>query len=121
MLLQDTTISPEAIRQIDARLTTYYGRSLSLELARRRAVRWNAAQLYTWYRFLMPRAMRPPYATSAAIDIVQNRLRFGLSTDSSADALAVYLRSLAVPCGLVEIAIEPPAVAGMGFIPRPKR
>ena len=121
VMLQDTTITLESIRALEQRLSAFYRRPIMLTLARRRVARWNSAQLYDWYRFLMPRAMRPPYATSAAIDIIQNRLRFGISTDSSADALAAYLRSLAVPCGLVEIAIEPPAVAGMGFIPRPKR
>lgn len=109
VLLQDTTITAASIRALDQRLSAFYRRPITLALARRRVARWNYAQLYDWYRYLMPRVMRG-HASSAAIDIVQNRLRFGANTDAAADALASYLRQIALPCGLVEIALEPPIV-----------
>jgi hypothetical protein len=74
-----------------------------------RAVRWDFAQLYDWYRHLGGLVWSEGGVTMSDIDEAANRLAYGAANEAARERLAQRLASLSLPCDLVVVRIVPPA------------
>lgn len=71
--------------------------------------RWDFAQLYHWYRYLLPR-IRGEGLTTGDIQETRNRLEFGVIDEAARARVEQALARLGVPCFLVAIEIRRRAV-----------
>lgn len=71
-------------------------------------VRWSHAQLYDWYRYLMPEGLSGESIASAAIG--ENRIRIGVPNAAAEASVRSRLTALQIPCDLVILAREPYAL-----------
>ena len=107
--LQDTTLAPDALEALKARLRAYYGPMLSLANVRLQPSRWSFAQLEEWWRYLTPRLFFRSAVHMADVDERRNRVAVEVATDSALHSTRAILDTLGVPCGLIEIRVGPMA------------
>ena len=69
--------------------------------------RWDFVQLYEWYRYLSPR-IHSLGVWEYGIDVLNNRIRLSVSSESARQQLEKRLVALGVPCLLVAIEVGPP-------------
>jgi hypothetical protein len=74
-----------------------------------RAVRWDFAQLYDWYRYLNDRVWQERGVTMSDIDEAANRLVYGAADEAALERITQRLAALPLPCDLVLVRIVPPA------------
>jgi hypothetical protein len=74
-----------------------------------RAVRWDFAQLYDWYRHLNTGLWQEPGVTMSDIDEAENRIVYGVADEAVRDRVVRRLASMSLPCDLVLVRIVPPA------------
>ena len=74
-----------------------------------RAVRWDFAQLYDWYRYLNGQVWLEPGVTMSDIDESENRIVYGAADEAVRGRIAQRLAALPLPCDLVVVRIVPPA------------
>lgn len=102
--LVDPSKAAEAKEAIGGRLPGY-----QVAGAEPRAARWDFAQLYDWWRYLLAQNIWGDL-TLADIDEVENRLYFGMLDGAARDRLTRDLVALGAPCDLVLVGITPPFV-----------
>jgi hypothetical protein len=71
--------------------------------------RWDFAQLYDWYRYLLPH-IRVEGLSTGDIQESRNRLEFGVIDEAARARLERTLAGLGVPCFLIAIGIRRPVV-----------
>ena len=79
-----------------------------------RQARWDFAQLHDWFAYLNTQATvwdRANKVTIADTDEVANRIVIGAADAAARDRLAATLTSLGLPCDLVVVKIQAPAVS----------
>ena len=74
-----------------------------------RAVRWDFAQLYDWYRYLNNDVWQERGVTMSDIDESANRIVYGAADEAAQARIAQRLAAHTLPCDLVLVRIVPPA------------
>lgn len=74
-----------------------------------RAVRWDFAQLYDWYRHLNAVVWQEPGVTMSDIDESANRIVYGAADEAARGRIAQRVTSRSLACDLVLVRIVPPA------------
>ena len=87
--------------------------SFDINGAEVRTVRWDFAQLVDWFNYLGART--PVYQTKGITSSDKqeslNRIRYGVIDESARERLLQVLASLDLPCDLIVVEIELPAIA----------
>lgn len=105
ILLTDPSRRAEAIAVLSRRGID--GRAVGPDVRVRHA-RWNYAQLYDWFQYLLPRIANVQIdIVSLSISESNNRIEYGVASEIGRRRLEQRLKQLGVPCFLVAIDVEP--------------
>lgn len=69
--------------------------------------KFDFAQLLEWRRYLEPHANAVAKVVATRIDPANNRIAYTVATATDRDALVTHLGELRLPCGLVDVGVEP--------------
>ena len=109
VLLTDTAKAAEAKRALapKVRIENY-----NVSDAVVRQARWDSSQLFDWYHYLTIRSnfWWDVGITSSGVAVSLNRIQFGVEDETSRARLVERLERVRVPCDLVVVAVEGPAV-----------
>ena len=85
---------------------------IDFQSARIESARWTYAQLYDWYRFVIPQAADAGIS-SAGIQVSENRILIGVVDERSRNVVLGQLEALDIPCELVGVVLQRrPTAAG---------
>lgn len=104
--LVDTTRREAALRALASERP-----DLDLLRATIKPARWSFAELYDWYGWLLPRAVREGVVTTD-IDEVENRIVFGVEHAEGRRLLERQLAGLGLPCFLIGIRVPGRRIPG---------
>jgi hypothetical protein len=95
-----------ALAALGPRLAAFYGVDrLDLADARVRPARWDFAQLYDWYQYLNAQVVGIGELQMSDIDEADNRITYGVRSETGRRALLRRVQALGVPCGLVAVVL----------------
>jgi hypothetical protein len=106
-------VHPEKRDSAIAALTVSRVPQIDFQGARLESARWTYAQLYDWYRYLIPHAADAGIS-SVGIDVSENRILIGVVDEKSRRAVLGQLEALDIPCELVGIVLQRRPTAARG-------
>jgi hypothetical protein len=98
--LVDVSQAPEA----KAALAGIFDERFDIADADVRAARWDYRQLMDWWYFLyLRKGIMPGASGYMGVDVLQNRVQYGVEDARQRDRILRELSALDLPCGLVHI------------------